>query len=410
MDNFESGGADSDLLARLGVSRSAMYKRRRSTERMLGEALPTFKVGQLKKDGIKFGFNALRGDSPAHDMTHTVPDPFFVKGVSSYYNKDGALSGQWVKSGMDPIARERMLIAARDAFGEEIPRVVPMPYPLEIGPPELLNNYIVTDYHLGMLSWGEETGADWDIKIAESLLFAWFERAVVVAPPAATAILTEMGDFLHWDGLEAVTPLHKNILDADTRFQKLVRVAIRVLRRIVQLLLTKHEHVHLIFAEGNHDPASSIWLREWFAVLFEDEPRVTVDLNPDPYYCYVHGKTALFYHHGHLRKPGSVDAVLVGKFKDEYGKAKYHYAHTGHRHSSEVIETSLMLVEQHRTLAARDAYANRGGWLSGRDAQVVTYHTEYGEVGRTRISPEMVQGLTHIHKRKVPRTRKKARA
>lgn len=50
-----------------------------------------------------------------------------------------------------------------------------------------------------------------------------------------------------------------------------------------------------------------------------------------------------------------------------------------------------MVVEQHRTLAAPDAHASRGGWISGRDASVITYHRDYGYVGRVVISPEMVK-------------------
>ena len=47
--------------------------------------------------------------------------------------------------------------------------------------------------------------------------------------------------------------------------------------------------------------------------------------------------------------------------------------------------------EQHRTLTAPDAYAARGGWLSGRDAQTITYHAEYGEVSRVRVSADMLK-------------------
>ena len=32
---------------------------------------------------------ALSGFSPEHDMTKVVPSPFVVKGISTYYNKDG---------------------------------------------------------------------------------------------------------------------------------------------------------------------------------------------------------------------------------------------------------------------------------------------------------------------------------
>ena len=44
---------------------------------------------------------ASRGFSPEHDYKRPVPEPFIVRGVSSYYNKDGDLAGQWVKSKLD---------------------------------------------------------------------------------------------------------------------------------------------------------------------------------------------------------------------------------------------------------------------------------------------------------------------
>jgi hypothetical protein len=202
-------------------------------------------------------------------------------------------------------------------------------------------------------------------------------------------VFAQLGDFLHWDGMDAVTPASKHLLDADGRFTKLVRVAIRVVRRIIGLLLARHERVVVLMAEGNHDPASSIWLREWLAATFEDEPRITVETSPDPYYCVEHGATALFFHHGHKRKPANVDAVFAAKFREVFGRTKHAYAHMGHMHHVDVKETSLMVIEQHQTLAAPDAYASRGGWMSGRSAQVITYHDVHGEVGRVRLSSSM---------------------
>ena len=332
---------------------------------------------------------ARRGIAPESDWTKPVPEGYRVKGVSSLYDGDGQLRAQWVKSQIDPERMEAIVREALAAMSSTIKRAKPVPAPKRTAAP-LLNCYVVTDYHLGMLSWHEETGADWDTAIAEDMLVRWFEAAIAQAPAAHTGVLAQLGDFLHWDGLYAVTPASKHLLDADTRFQKLVRVAIRVLRRVIGLLLNKHERVHLVLAEGNHDPASSIWLREWFAVLFEDEPRVTVDLSPDPYYCVEWGRTALFFHHGHKRKPANVDTVFASKFREVFGRTGHAYAHMGHMHHVDQRETNLMIVEQHRTLAAPDAYAARGGWMSGRDACVITYHREFGEVGRARVSDKML--------------------
>lgn len=374
---------------------------RKVTDEQIIEALATMSIAETARH---FGMNArsierrkarlaLKGWSPEHDMTHIVPDGFKLKGTSSLY-KEGVKAPvlQWVKSAVDEQRQRQLLEAAISAMGEDLPRIEFSPAPAACNI-DLLNCYVVTDYHLGLLSWHEETGADYDLAIAEQQLVAWFAAAIRMAPDAEIGVFAQLGDYLHWDGLDAVTPTSKHLLDADTRFQKLVRVAIRVTRRVVDMLLAKHQRVHVLMAEGNHDTASSIWLREWFSAIYENEPRITVDRSPDPYYCVEHGQTSLFFHHGHKKKPTSVSDVFVAKFRDVFGRTQHSYAHLGHLHHVDIKENNLMIVEQHRTLAAPDAYASRGGWISGRDAKVITYHKLYGEVGRLTINSDMLKAV-----------------
>ena len=333
---------------------------------------------------------AMHGVAPRANMNRVAPEPFIVKGTSTLYDADGKAKLQWVKTRVDQDKMEAAIRATIEALKEEIPHEAPAPLAVGRFDANLMNCYVITDYHLGALSWGEETGADWDLKIAEDTLVAWFSRAIEQSPAAETALLAQISDFLHWDGFDPVTPAHRNLLDADTRFPKLVRVAIRVLRRVIRMLLAKHPKVHIIMADANHDPASQVWLREWLSVLYEDDERVTVDTSPSPYNVFEFGKVAIFTHHGHKRKVTNVAEVLAAKFREIYGRTKYAYAHMGHLHSVDVKENNLMIVEQHRTLAAPDAYAARGGWLSGRDAKVITYHKDFGEVGRITVSYDMV--------------------
>lgn len=330
------------------------------------------------------------GFAPDHDMTKTAPDGYMVKGTSTFYNEDGKPVAQWVKIDRDANRQRQAMIEAVKAACETLPKekAVKPPKPCEA---DLLNCYMITDYHLGMLSWGEETGADWDTSIAEEMLVKWFSYAIQTAPKADKAVFAQLGDFLHYDSMESVTPTSGHILDSDTRRQRLVRAAIRVLRQCIKMLLERHQHVHIIMAEGNHDMDSSVWLREVFSALHEGDSRVTVDLSPDPYYCVEHGETSLFFHHGHKRKPEQIDKVFTAKFRDVFGRTAKSYAHMGHLHHSKALESQLMIVEQHRTLAAPDAYASRGGWLSGRDAKVITYHKRHGEVFRTTINPAMLE-------------------
>lgn len=334
---------------------------------------------------------AARGYSPDHDYTRPVPDGFVAKGVSTYYNKDGQPSQQWVKSRLDDQQWAETMRAAYAAMAEELPRLEPLDGPLP-GPTtdRLLNLYTLTDCHVGMLAWHKEGGADWDLKIAEQTLFGCFEQMIRAAPLADTAVVNQLGDFLHYDGLLPITPAHGNVLDSDGRFAKMVAVAIRLLRRIVDLALMKHQRVVVLMAEGNHDMASAVWLRLMFKALYENEPRVEVIDSELPYYAFQHGRTMLAFHHGHLSKVEQYPLIFAAQYAPMWGSTTKRYAHAGHRHHKDVKEYGGMTVTQHATLAARDAYAARGAWFAERSATVVTYHTEFGQVAEQTVCPEML--------------------
>lgn len=333
---------------------------------------------------------ALQGWSPDHDMNKIVPDGYLVKGVSTYYNKEGAKAGQWVKSSLDAERTKEIQRLAIEAMCETIPKLgVSEPAMGTLG--HLCNVYTLTDSHVGMLAWHKEGGADWDLKIAEAVLTGCFQQMIASSPKAGTAVVNQLGDFLHYDGLAAVTPTNAHILDADGRFAKMVQVAIRILRRVVDMSLQQHDQVIVLMAEGNHDLASSVWLRAMFQALYENEPRVTVIDSELPYYVHQHGSTMLAFHHGHLKKNDQLPILFASQFPKIWGDTSKRYAHTGHRHHSEEKEHSGITVIQHPTLAARDAYAARGGWIAERQVTAITYSDKYGQVARNTVTPEMLE-------------------
>lgn len=376
----------------LGWSRSKMRRHlTRAAERgLLGTepVLPGYAIKSISSTPAGTYVRQVK----AHGDVWEEPSGHAVRGVSALVDAEGRIIQQWVKTAEDSAAKEAKLQAFVDGLKLDLPRATPVPKLPFKRRRELLNLFAVTDVHLGMLSWHEETGADYDLEIAERLLVDWFAAAVEMAPPAATAVLAQLGDLLHHDGWESKTPASGHILDADSRLQKMIRVAIRVMRRIIAMLLEKHAHVHVVMADANHDPAAGAWLREMFAAFYETEPRVTVDSSASTYYVYEHGDVSLFFHHGHKRKIASVDSVFAGRFREIYGRTRFSYAHLGHLHSDEIKPTNLMKVERHETLAAPDAFAANGGWLSGRSAKVITYHAKHGETGRIVLTPEMVNG------------------
>jgi hypothetical protein len=330
----------------------------------------------------------LHGWSPENDLTQPIPSPLIVRGTSSLY-KDGELKLQWVKTKLDDLKAEAAMRAAVEAMAEHIPRAKPSEAPIQISD-NLCSLYTFTDCHVGQKSWQPETGADWDLQIAEQTLTKAFDYLVDSSPPAAVGIVNNLGDWQHYDSLNSVTPLHGNLLDSDSRFSKMVKVSIRILRYIIDKALTKHGCVIVAMNEGNHDLASAVWLRHLFSLLYENEPRVTVIDNETPYSVYCHGLNFIGFHHGHLAKKEALPLLFAATYPKEWGSTKFRVVHTGHMHHTDEKEYAGMTVKQHRTIAAPDAHSARGGYVSGREIEAITYHAQYGQVSTVTVTPDML--------------------
>lgn len=305
----------------------------------------------------------------------------------SVYTKDDEGNPIWLKTKAKPQQLEAFEKAI-DSMCEGIKpfKRVKSPRKTEA---DLLTDYIITDFHLGMYAWHLETGDDWDMEIAESVMLNAISEMMDGSPDSEVGIFSNIGDLLHWDGLLAVTPMNKHVLDADTRFDLLVESAMSVCEKAVEMLLHKHKQVHVIHAEGNHDPASSSWLRRVTKRAFRDNPRVTVETSPFPFYHYQWGETFLGWHHGHLQKMENLPLTFSTepRFREDWGKSKFGHVKTGHRHQKEMLEKGGIIVEQFETLAARDAYGARGFPYSNRGTAAVTYSKTGGECSRVRVRP-----------------------
>lgn len=365
-------------LSRRAIARELGYADDRSIRRIVNAYIAE------NGDNIPVDVMKPRTFEAAHDA---APEGFRVRGVSTLVDDEGNVKQQWIKTWeTDLFARVE---AAARALSAKLPLQEPVPAP-DMTEGQLLNLFTLTDCHVGQLSWSRETGEKWDLDIAEDLLVKAFTHLIESAPAAEFAIINQLGDFLHFDSLVPQTPTSHNALDADSRYQKVVEVAVRVLLRITHLALAKHGIVYVYMHEGNHDMAGSVWLRVMMAHIFKNEPRVIVGQSPLPYVAQQHGKTALFFHHGHLAKKANLPLLFAARFPKLWGDTKKRVIHTGHLHHIDEKEYPGVTVTQHPTLAASDAYSARSGFVSERQATCNTYHKEFGEVGRITVIPEMV--------------------
>lgn len=332
---------------------------------------------------------ALAGYAPESDLNHHIPVGMALKGVSDM-RENSLGKPQWLKYDVDQAARVQAFMDIVEELTNGLPALPKVKPPRESDTDKnLVNTYILTDYHIGAYCWGPETGDDWDVNIAKEVLLNAFVDMMYGSQDAEVGIFAQMGDFLHWDGLESVTPTSRHNLDADTRFHMLVDLALELCINVVHMLLTKHKKVVVIMCEGNHDLASSVWMQKAMAKIFRDNPRVEVDQTPFPYYAYEHGNVMIAFHHGHKKKNPELPALFASepRYREMWGRCKHTYIHTGHYHHREVLENGGAVVERHGTLAGRDAFAARGGWVSARQTRVITYHKEHGEDSIKIVTP-----------------------
>lgn len=336
--------------------------------------------------------NAVRrGYSPSHDMTHQVPAPFVVKGVSTYYDEAGKVKGQWVKSRLDDERLEEMVRAMIADIASEVKgtsRLVPAPVNCN---EDLLVVYPIGDPHFGMYAWKEEAGQDFDADIAAKLTLAAVDQLVASAPAAETAILAPLGDVMHADDSRNRTPQSGNQLDVDTRHQRVMLIANRAIRRAVYRTLEKHKRVIVRVLQGNHDPHAAFAIALALHDHFENNPRVTVDLSPSLFWYYRFGKVLVGFTHGDKAKGKDLLGVMATDRSEDWGQTKFRYYYHGHLHESGKKEMPGLLVEWFRTLAPADAWAAGEGYRSGRDMCAIVHHKDFGEIGRHTCGVAMLE-------------------
>jgi hypothetical protein len=324
----------------------------------------------------------MKATEAAH---HSAPTHFHVKGVSSLVDAEGNVKQQWIKTRSDDeeAAIEAFIAAVKDVFSK-VPRIKLLTAPKHVSE-DLLTVYPIGDHHVGMHSWAEETGNDYDLKIAEDILLGAMSRLVASAPPSHTCIINDVGDYIHINDKTNRTPASGHMLDTDSRYSKIVRVGVKILRQCIELARQKHERVIIEVKPGNHNPDAYVVLQVALGLLYENDPRVVVSQSPAWYTYHRFGKCLLGFTHGDKSKMESLGETMAADRKEDWGVTEHRYWYTGHIHSRKVYEGKGWTAESFRTLAPGDAYAVGAGYRSGRDMNAIVIDKNHGEVERHRV-------------------------
>jgi hypothetical protein len=244
------------------------------------------------------------------------------------------------------------------------------------------------DPHLGMLSWPEETGDDFNLTIARTNLSAAVDRLAYLAPPTRTALLFNAGDYFHADNMESRTARSGHALDVDSRWPKVLRVGVWLLIELVQRLRLKHERIYVVSVPGNHDDHSAIMLAVCLSLYFHNDPGVIVDESPSMFRYHRFGRNLFGMTHGHTIKAKDLPLLMAADRPEDWGATRHRYWLCGHVHHESVKEYPGCKVETFNTLAAKDAWHAGQGYRSDRKMVCDVHHIEHGRILRHEVGIE----------------------
>jgi hypothetical protein len=365
----------------------------------------TIELGSARKAAAKLGIQfshvsrsikavqkkaALAGYAPEAGLTHPVPSPFSVKGVSTLYDDAGKLKAQWVKTSVNSQQVEEAVREFVSSMMEEVRGTSPAVKAPAHTLADLLAVYPFGDPHFGMYAWGAEAGEDFDLSIAERINRGAIDRLSDSAPDAETALLLILGDTVHANDQSNQTPAHKHQLDVDSRFPKVIAVVIKTIRYLIIKALQKHKRVIVRIEPGNHDPEAKWAITFALVAYFENNERVTIDTSPSKFWYYHFGMVLIGSTHGDTAKHEVLPGVMAADKAVEWGLTKHRYWYTGHVHTQKVKEFPGVICESFRSLVAKDAYAASHGYRAGRDLYCIVHHKDHGEIERHRCDVAMI--------------------
>lgn len=266
----------------------------------------------------------------------------------------------------------------------DLPAVAPVSEP-EHADDDLCTVIPLADVHVGMMAWGDETGEDYDTRIATDRVRSWIGRAVDASPASGTAVILDVGDLTHADDHTNQTPQSKHGLDVDTRHFRTLEMTIAALAYAIDYAARKHRKVIVRILPGNHN--MNAYLAVMFALVerYRDEPRVEIQKEPGTFFVMEFGKVMLSAHHGDKAKADRIVHFLADQYAEIWGRTKHRFLFTGHLHHHKSQDIGGVTWEQLRAITARDAYAVSHAYTARAQLQAITFHRQKGEIQRVKV-------------------------
>lgn len=333
---------------------------------------------------------AKQGYAPEANLHFHVAEGFALDGYS-HLTKTRAGENIWLKT---KVVRERWESAVIDAIENRPTRQldIPPPRPQTFDAKDIIPWLNIGDAHIGMLAHKDETGANFDLKIAKAEILQAAFDLIDMAPDCERMVINDLGDGTHYENMKAMTERSGHQLDFDGRFGKMIDAYLDIMESIIEKALRKADTVDVIINQGNHSETNDYWAARHFRRLYSrlGNNRVNVLHNESPFIAYRMGKTLVLVHHGHKVKPETLRQIMSTDFAIDWGETEYRYIDGGHIHHFSAKELGGAEWCSFNNLAPMDKHAHDGGWRSKQAMTLVLRSRTYGDQGRLKMPIEKV--------------------
>lgn len=245
----------------------------------------------------------------------------------------------------------------------------------------------IFDAHFGKLAWREETGEDYDLKIAEARV------KKSIAKLLSRVNLDNVGRILFPVGNDLINVDNRNNMttggtpqDTDARFMKIIKAVRRILIEIITDL-SKIAPVDVLIVPGNHDTSSSFMIGEILDAYFHNNERIYIDNSPKMRKYYRFGKNSFQLTHGNEEKHGDLALIFATEEKKLWADTDFRFVQLGHLHKNK--KTNYISVDTYQSvtvqilpsLSGTDAWHSKKGYMSQKQAKAILFDAVEGQVG-----------------------------
>lgn len=246
----------------------------------------------------------------------------------------------------------------------------------------------IPDIHFGRLTWNEESGEDYDVKLAGKVVNDGIEKLLsYVSSMKLSRILLPIGNDFFNVNSKTNTTVRGTPQQEDTRWQKTFRLGLQLARQMVDRC-SAIAPVDVLVVQGNHDTEKTFYLGEALNCWYHNNENVKIDNRAMSRKYYQFEKNMIGFTHGSEEKIEKLPILMALESPTMWGKTSHREFHLGDKHHKKDLfiksnNGAGVMIRILRSLTAADAWTFDKGFVGGeRACEGLLWHPEDGVIAQ----------------------------